>query len=105
MTGDEGDMLMAKAAALALLVFVAALALSGCAGHGKELAECRMVIPKCDYVITEQEAELKFDKVQIGLCNDLNEALMLSNKILNGSVKVKPAKARKYLGTSHREKA
>lgn len=67
-------------------VFLIGITLAGCTLHSKELAFCREYVPKCEQaiescgeVLGRQRATLDSDKVQIGLCNDLNRVLMENN--------------------------
>lgn len=98
-----------------LCILIIVFTLSGCMFHSKELTFCREYVPKCDaaiqncgIVIDEQKAELEFNKVQIGLCNDLNQVLMENKTQKCGdSIELKPGKVKvKYLGNPrHTEKS
>lgn len=63
------------------IVFAAIITLAGCA-PSEELVQCRELIPKCGQVIGRQREELDDYGVKMGLCNDLNSALMENNKRL-----------------------
>ncbi len=82
----------------ALLIFVSSLAalLMGCTPH-KELVMCRDLLPKCDFIIENQAADLEQYKLQIGLCNDLNTALMENTELLAPKTKA-TKKHRRYEG-------
>lgn len=82
--------------------------LSGCATYRDdkaELKECReQLVPACQNIAagySEQKSEIEFYKVRIKLCDDLNESLMLSNKLLRDKEpekKTPKTPAKKYLG-------